>query len=135
MYPRYFSCLLCKYIADYYKDKTTNILWCTFKVYNLSTKHIDQTVWICLSALFLFSHSNLSCCVTNPTMALHLAWESAQPESIHWASWITMGLSFLNADTQDRSNCANAQADQRFLWAHCPNLWFCLAAAYFISKV
>ena len=46
------------------------------------------------------------------------------------ASWVAKCCSFLQADSEDRSDWADAQADLSLRWAHMPFCWFCHEAAH-----
>ena len=54
------------------------------------------------------------------------------PESSLSALWVAKEPSFLQADSEDWSDWADAQADLSLRWAHMPFCWFCHDAAHFV---
>ena len=62
---------------------------------------------------------------TQISLGIRQVWS----ESLLCAQWLAKDLSFLHADSELWSDCADAQADLSLRWAHMPFCWFCLEAA------
>ena len=66
-------------------------------------------------------------CLAKTQLSIRPVWS----ESLLCTQWVAKDPSFLQADSEDWSDWADAQADRSLRWAHISVCWFCREAAHF----
>ena len=96
--------------------------------------------WLFRTTLFSAINGDMSRQVTKPTKwqvhpaktQIRLGICPVWSESLLGAQWGAKDPSFIQADSKDWSDWADAQADLSLRWAHMPFCWFCHEAAHII---
>ena len=105
-------------VAWNWNVRLTFLAFCRFLFLNLSRLMTKPTKW------------HVHPAKTQISLGIHPVWS----ESLLCAEWVVAkDPSFLHADSEDRSDLADDQADLGLCWTHMPFCWFYHDAAHFTN--